>query len=192
MASRTTLLFILLIVASTLLVSHNSTAQSKKQSATSPPKAKSTQTRAFADYGKYDFTMTALNGDTVRLSGYGGKVVLLNIWAPWCGPCAKETPGFVSLYKKYRKSGFDILGVAVATNEKDVRNFVKRYDVPWTIGISDAVGQQYQASGIPDSYLFRADGSLVKRFLGYTQESVLEEHIKDALKSVASMSPQSR
>src|SRR3990170_3384956 len=56
-----------------------------------------------------DFTLKTLGGKGVRLSDYAGKVVLVNIWAPWCGPCRTETPGFVSLYEKYRRKGFEII-----------------------------------------------------------------------------------
>ncbi|HEV8538509.1 MAG TPA: TlpA disulfide reductase family protein [Bacteroidota bacterium] len=138
-----------------------------------------------ANYGKYEFKFTTLDGKKLKLSDYAGKAVLVNIWAPWCGPCKLETPGFVTLYKQYKDRGFEILSVAINTNENDVRTFIEKYGVQFPVGISDDVANQYGTYGIPDNYLFKPDGSLVKRFVGYTKEDVLRPLLEDALKTVA-------
>jgi len=138
-----------------------------------------------ANYGKYEFSYTTLDGKKLRLSDYAGKAVLVNIWAPWCGPCKLETPGFVKVYKEYRDRGFEILSVAVNTNENDVRAFIQKYGVQFPVGINDNVGRQYGTYGIPDNYLFNPDGSLAKRFVGYTKEHALLPLLEEALKSVA-------
>jgi thiol-disulfide isomerase/thioredoxin len=138
-----------------------------------------------ADYGKYDFSYTTLDGKALRLSDHAGKVVLVNIWAPWCGPCVRETPGFVKLYEKFKPQGFEILGVAVSTNEKDVRAFMSKYSPAWPVGIRDSVALSYGTNGIPDNYLFGSDGSLIKRFVGYTREEELQPLIESAIKQVA-------
>lgn len=144
-----------------------------------------------ASYGKYDFAFTTLDGKAIRLSDYAGKVVLVNIWAPWCGPCKKETPGFANLYSAYHDKGFEILGVAVQTNENDVRAFIEKYKPVWPIGIKEEVARNYGTYGLPDNYLFRADGSLVKRFIGYTTEEALRPLLEDALKQSSSPKPKS-
>ena len=143
-------------------------------------KAKKDPARA-PNYGKYDFSYTTLDGKSLRLSEHGGKVVLVNIWAPWCGPCKLEMPGFVNVYKQYRDRGFELLSVAISTNESDVRAFVKKYGVTWPVGIKDEVGRQYKAYGIPDSYLFNPDGSVANHFVGYTTEATLNTAINEAL-----------
>ena len=142
-----------------------------------------------ADYGKYDFSYSTLDGKTIRLSDYAGKVVLVNIWAPWCGPCVRETPGFVKLYERYRKRGFEIIGVAVSTNRTAVRAFMDKYTPAWPIGIDDEVAVSFSTHGIPDNYLFNPDGSLIKRFVGYTQEEALQPLIETALKQTALNKP---
>src|SRR5437016_13307046 len=81
--------------------------------------AKPSQAKAVANYGKYDFAFMTLDGKKLKLSDYAGKVVLVNIWAPWCGPCKLETPGFINMYKQYKDRGFEILSVAVNTNENE-------------------------------------------------------------------------
>ncbi|MFA3781498.1 cytochrome c biogenesis protein CcdA [Melioribacteraceae bacterium 4301-Me] len=135
-----------------------------------------------ADYGKYNFTLTTIDGKTVHLSDYTGKVVLVNIWAPWCGPCRLETPGFVSLYDEYKDKGFDVIGIAVQTKESDVKEFIKGYNIQWQIGINDDIARAYGTYGLPDNYLFASDGKLIKHFVGYTKEETLKSVLKDILK----------
>ncbi len=174
---KTTFVLILLLCLSAL--AYSSTRQKTKKH---PQKKNETTGKVTANYGKYEFSFKALDGKTIRLSDYAGKVVLVNIWAPWCPPCKKETPGFVSLYEQYHKKGFEIVGVAVQTSESDVRAFMSEYKVQWQIGIKDEIAKMYGTYGIPDSYLFRHDGSLVKEFVGYASEDALEPLIKEALK----------
>lgn len=135
-----------------------------------------------ADYGKYDFRYTTLDGKTIHLADYAGKVVLVNIWAPWCVPCVRETPGLAKLYERYRDKGFEIIGVAVSTNERDVRAFVAKFAPAWPIGINDDVAISFSTRGIPDNYLFNPDGSLIKRFIGFTREDALQPLIETAIK----------
>ena len=133
------------------------------------------------NYGSYNFSYTLLNGKKVSLSDFGGKIVLVNIWAPWCGPCKLETPGFVKLYEKYKEIGFEIVSVGVSTDEDAVKDFVKKYKITFPVGISDEVGTQYGTRGIPDNFLFSPDGKLVKHFSGYTEEKKLETAINELL-----------
>lgn len=141
-------------------------------------------TRSVANYGKYNFKFTTLDGKKITLADYAGKVVLVNIWAPWCGPCKKEIPGFVNLYKQYKSKGFEVLGVAAQTNESDVRSFIQEYKVPWPVGINDEIPKNYGTYGLPDNYLFKPDGSLAKHFVGFTQEEVLKPLLEENIKRV--------
>jgi cytochrome c biogenesis protein CcmG/thiol:disulfide interchange protein DsbE len=150
-------------------------APDKKSAATAKPRA---------DYGKYEFKLTTLEGKTVKLSDYAGKVVLVNLWAPWCGPCKIEMPGFVKLHEKYRSQGFEIVSVAVQTTESAVRAFIEKTPIPWTVGINDDVAVKYGTYGLPDNYVFLPDGMLAKRFIGYTKEEALEPVIQAALKKI--------
>jgi len=147
-----------------------------------PPDQQKSAAAATANYGKYDFTLATLDGKTIRLSEYAGTVVLVSLWAPWCGPCRLETPGFVKLYNQYKGKGFKIIGVAVNTNEGDVRSFMQSYGVTWPVGIKDDVARAYGTYGLPDSYLFRRDGSLSKQFIGFTKPEALTPFVEAALK----------
>ncbi len=171
---------VLLILA--LGASAPSLARQKKHAKRPQARGQSTlPLRQAVSYGKYDFTMQTLEGKQVKLADYGGKVVLVNIWAPWCGPCKSETPGFIRLYEKYKSKGFEIVGVAVQTNEGDVRSFLATYKVPWRVGIKEEVAQNYGTYGLPDNYLFGRDGSLVEHFVGYTNDERLTPSLEKAL-----------
>jgi|GEM_PF-2545467 len=137
-----------------------------------------------AGYGKYNFTLKTIDEQTVKLSDYSGKVVLVNIWAPWCKPCSTEVPGIIRLFNRYKAMGFEVIGVAVQTNESDVRSFIERLKVPWVIGIKDNITKAYNSYGLPDSYLFRRDGTLLREFIGFTHEEVLKPLIEAALKEI--------
>lgn len=134
------------------------------------------------DYGKYDFSLITLDGKSIHLSDYAGKVVLVNIWTPWCGPCKMETPGFVKIYDQYKTKGFEVIGVAVETNEKNVREFIDHYNIRWPVGLSDDVAREYGTYGLPDNFLFGRDGRLIKHFVGFTEEATVLPLIKNALR----------
>jgi thiol-disulfide isomerase/thioredoxin len=150
-----------------------------------PKPSNSKETKPSANYGKYDFAYTTLDGKKLRLSDFAGKVVLVNIWAPWCGPCKVETPGLVKVYKQYKDRGFEVLSVAVNTNETDVRSFMQKYGVQWPVGIKDEVAQSYGTYGIPDNYLFNVDGTVAKHFIGFTSDEALKPLLEDALKQIS-------
>lgn len=151
-----------------------------KQAAKSKPAKKPS-----ANYGQYEFTLKTLDGNAIHLSDFAGSVVLVNIWAPWCGPCAVETPGFVKLYDTYKSKGFSVIGVAVQTTESEVRNFLQRYDVRWPVGMNDDVAVAYGTYGLPDNYLFGPDGSVIKHFIGYTKEEALQPLVEEAVKTIS-------
>jgi peroxiredoxin len=136
---------------------------------------------ASAQYGPYEFQLRTIDGETVRLSDFVGKVVVVNIWAPWCQPCRRETKGFAKLYERYQSRGLVILGVAIQTSESAVRSFAEECGIRWAVGIDDDILKTYDAVGLPDTYVFSPDGSLVKEFIGFTHEEVLRPLLESML-----------
>lgn len=131
-----------------------------------------------------DFTLPALDGKNVSLSSFKGKVVLLNFWATWCGPCKAEIPGFVELQAQY-KNDLVILGLSVDDPADKAKAFAEQYKVnyPMVLGlghddIQDAYGPIY---GIPASFLISRDGKVCKRHLGIAPKSQFEREIKALL-----------
>ena len=131
-----------------------------------------------------DFTLPGLDGKAVKLSAYKGKVVLLNFWATWCGPCKAEIPGFVELQTQY-KNDLVIVGLSVDDPADKAKAFADQYKVndPMVLGlghdeIQDAYGPIY---GIPASFLISRDGKVCKRHLGIAPKSQFEREIKGLL-----------
>ncbi len=137
-----------------------------------------------ANYGSFAFSMRSIDGVKIDLSTYGGRVVLVTIWSATCEPCKKEAAGLVRLYAAYHLRGFEIIGVAVQSNETDVRSFIQENSVPWVSGINDSITAAYGMYGLPDHFLFNVDGTLIKHFVGYTREDALKPYIEQALKNV--------
>lgn len=136
-------------------------------------------------YGTYDFALTSVDGESVKLSDYQGKVVLVNFWATWCGPCVVETPALVRIYNKYKSKGFAVVGVALQSEEDGVKDFVKRYRVPYAIArdTSSEIGLRYQVFALPSSFLFSPEGKVKRAFTGFVTEETLEKELQKLLGS---------
>jgi len=92
---------------------------------------------------------TDLQGNNVTSDSLKGKVVVLDFWATWCGPCKKEIPSFEALEKKYGDQGLVIVGVAVEGDERPVRKYAREIGINYTVGLSN--DQIYAAFGQPDT-----------------------------------------
>jgi cytochrome c-type biogenesis protein len=153
------------------------------QPAVVQPAVAAEQTKTTSVYGDYDFTLTSIDGEQLKLSDYQGKVVLVNFWAPWCGPCVVETPSLVRMYNKYKARGFAVIGVALQSEEEGVKNFVKQYHVPYAVGRdpSSEIGLRYQVFALPSSFLFSPEGKVKRAFTGFVAEETLERELQALL-----------
>jgi thiol-disulfide isomerase/thioredoxin len=115
-----------------------------------------------------DFELPALDGARVKLSGLKGKVVFLNFWATWCGPCRLEMPTMEKLYQQLRSEGLEILAVDLQEDNATVRAFATRMALsfPILMDSSGAVGAKYGASAIPTTYLIDRNGKIFARAIG--------------------------
>lgn len=138
-----------------------------------------------------DASMRSLDGTAIKLSNYAGKVVLVNLWATWCGPCRNETPELVKLHKEFQAQGVEMVGL---TNEGDpretaesVQNFVRDFQVDYQIGWAtpDVMSTLMQGrDSIPQSFIISRDGKILKRFIGFSPSSTppqIRQAITDAL-----------
>lgn len=114
-----------------------------------------------------NFALAGLNGETVRLSDYHGKVVLVNFWGTWCEPCKEETPALQQVYEKLRAQGLVIVGVDLRNQERkglegdaDVRAFVERYGVtyPIALDVTGETARAFQVLPLPTSYFVDQSG----------------------------------
>ena len=129
--------------------------------------------KALQDINKApDFTLKALNDSSYTLSKMEGKVVLINFWATWCGPCRMEIPEFNELHKSYHEKGFEILGISVSDNKKQLKNFAKSFavDYPLLYGSSRDMNNIMKDYGgvyaVPSSFLIGKKGSIIWSYPG--------------------------
>jgi len=115
-----------------------------------------------------DFELQDLSGKKVKLSALKGKVVFLNFWATWCGPCRSEMPSMQRLHEKLKAEGLEILAVDLQEDKGKVQAFAKELGLAFPILLdSDGrVGAAYNARSIPTTYLLDRDGNIFARAVG--------------------------
>lgn len=116
-----------------------------------------------------DFTFPDLHGKEVSLSDYRGKVVLVNIWATWCGPCRDEMPSMQRLYERLKGKDFEILAVSIdSTGSKAVAPFMEELNLtfPALLDPEGKIRTLYGITGVPESYVVDKKGILVEKVIG--------------------------
>jgi len=132
-----------------------------------------------------EVALPAVNGDTLKLSSLKGKVVLLDFWASWCGPCRVANKGLVKLYGKYKSKGFEIFGVSFDKDKSDWRKAIAKDKITW-LQVNDDGGWEaptaisWGIDAIPTSYLIDQNGKLIAMDLtGKELEKKLKEILED-------------
>ncbi len=116
-----------------------------------------------------DFTLTALGGKQLELSQFKGQVVMLNFWASWCGPCRQEMPLLETIYKKYNKLGFTLIGVNVEPDSKAANDWLKQTPVSFPIiyDTESKVSKLYGVAGMPSTVIVDRKGTVRMIHRGY-------------------------
>jgi thiol-disulfide isomerase/thioredoxin len=119
----------------------------------------------------------------VRLSNYGGRVVLLEFWATWCPPCRASIPGIEKLHEKYGDKGLTVLAVSVDDGGwDDVRAFVRENGIKYSVlKGTEEVASAYGARSIPMLLLIDRTGAIARRYLGAGNDDDLEQDIRSLL-----------
>ena len=119
-----------------------------------------------------NFTLQTIDGQEVTLSNLKGKVILLDFWATWCGPCRESIPHLIQLHRTYQKDGLEVIGMNVEKGDMDgVRRFVKSMDIPYPIVSSpDDVQRDYRVSSLPTSIFIDKQGRIREKMVGFTSE----------------------
>jgi peroxiredoxin len=117
-----------------------------------------------------DFKEKDTDGNDLSISNFKGKVVLVDFWATWCGPCVAELPNVLEAYNDYHEKGFEVVGISLDSAKDKLEQFVKRRKMPWVQyfdgqGWSNKLAQQYGVTSIPATYLLDEGGKIVAKDL---------------------------
>jgi peroxiredoxin len=133
-----------------------------------------------------DFALKDANGQAVRLADYRGKVVLLDFWATWCGPCKIEIPWFKEFERQHKDRGFAVLGVAMDEEGWDVvKPFAQNIGINYRIMVGDdSIAKQYGGvDALPTTFLIDRDGRIAAVHVGLSSKRDFEDGIQELLEA---------
>src|SRR5215813_3686190 len=128
----------------------------------------------------------ATSGGPIKLANYSGKVLVVNLWATWCGPCRMEIPELVKLHKEFQSRGVEMVGLSTEDPEasaQSVSDFVRDFEVDYQVGWATrevAITLMQGRTSIPQSFVIARDGRIVRRFIGFNPDTTPPQ-LKQAL-----------
>ena len=131
-----------------------------------------------------NFSLKNASGQTVELAKLHGKVVVVNFWATWCGPCRAEIPGMLDVYEKYKGKGLEIVGISVDRDGWPVINpFVKKLNIkyPVVLGNGEVTDAYGGIDAIPTSFFVDREGRVLLRHVGYMSKEDFEKAVRSVL-----------
>jgi peroxiredoxin len=117
-----------------------------------------------------DFNEKNLEGEPLSIAKYKGKIVLIDFWATWCGPCIAELPNVLSAYKKHHDQGFEIIGISLDSDRDKLTSFIKEKGMTWPQyfdgqGWQTKLAQDYGINSIPATFLLDGNGTVIAKDL---------------------------
>ncbi len=133
-----------------------------------------------------DFELSTLEGEVIKLSDYLGKIVIVDFWATWCGPCRMAVPELVELQNEYRDN-LVIIGISLdqSYTQHNLKPFIENYGInyPIVLGTLEVVEAYGNIRGIPTSFIVDQNGEIVNKFTGYVPKPNYTEDIDRLLNS---------
>jgi len=119
-----------------------------------------------------DFTLADVHGKKVSLTGFRGKVVILNFWATWCGPCEAEMPSLNNLYQELKSRGLVVIAISVDPTEKSVLSFIAEKKLTFPVVMDknkEVYFDSYAVVGLPTTFIIDRSGVLLEKIIGEQQ-----------------------
>ena len=129
------------------------------------------------------FTLSSLDGKRVAMKDLSSKVVVIDFWATWCGPCREEIPHLNKLYSDFKGQGLEIVGISMDDGPDVVKDFARelRMEYPLVMG-SDELAEQFGGIlGLPTTFIIDRKGNIVKRFVGLPPAEELSRVVRELL-----------
>jgi thiol-disulfide isomerase/thioredoxin len=128
-------------------------------------------------------SLTDIDGKKLDLADYKGKVVVLDFWATWCGPCRIEIPGLIEMQDKYANRGFSVIGISVDDEPGSVVEFYKEFKMNYPVAVGNPrVGELYGGIfGLPTTFVIGRDGRIYAKHTGATNPAVIEDEVQQLL-----------
>jgi thiol-disulfide isomerase/thioredoxin len=155
-----------------------------------PPKSASTSNSSALPENVMQASINLLDGQKTKLADYSGKVLIVDLWATWCGPCKQEIPHLVEIAKEYKGKGVEVIGLTNENPETDaewVKQFSKAFNINYPIGWADdemQAGLTLGRNSIPQTFIIGRDGKIVKHFVGFSPRLIPQ--MKAAIEEAAS------
>ncbi len=113
-----------------------------------------------------DFTLTTLDGGQIKLSSLKGRVVVVNFWASWCGPCREEAPVLERVWQQYKDKDVVVVGVAYTDTEKNAKAYLQEFNnsYPNGLDIGTKISEMYNIQGVPETFIIDRDGNVARFF----------------------------
>lgn len=132
-----------------------------------------------------EFTLTTFDGQTVRLSDYRGRVVLVNFWASWCAPCEEEAAALQATYDKYKDRGVVFIGIAWVDADAKSKAFIENHAVTYLNGpdLGTRIADAYRIRGVPETFMVNQAGQVIFFAARAVTQEELSAKIESALQA---------
>ena len=134
------------------------------------------------------FALTSLEGKTVAMKDLGGRVVIVDFWATWCGPCREEIPHLNELYSELKGKGLEIVGISMDSDGTDgVKDFAREFRIQYPIVMGDEkVAESFGGiMGLPTTFIIDRKGRIAKKYIGLPPAADMVKIVRDLVGGAA-------